>query len=394
MSTRQEQITRDTLANRTHRPLKTYTAAPTIGARKYRFPAVAGAAMVVTLYVLSYPLNLGPGRPPTESETVFSYFAENLGEAQLCDKISWAAFQRYSTLFAGGGSSFARSDCYESVAIRRHAPTVCWRVRPLVDVNPISAGYSALSCRRRVAQGGRSYVSLATGTLIRAFEALGYDPDQLHLEGVIEPAIRPADVYRSLERESGVVDTVQRALDQPHATLQSNDKNYLTHLAAVATGDARWCDRIPERQAVATEPMPFRDWCYLTLAFNTRDVRVCERMTPAASEAKVIEAKAAGVRPDIADQLSAHAQCARIDKWIGPRLRYGPEVPQDPLQTERLIAALGHEMPRARDWPPDQIAAYYSRFLDALQVDAPVDPRRAAARAKLIGRITARAELP
>jgi hypothetical protein len=69
-------------------------------------------------------------------------------------------------------------------------------------------------------------------------------------------------------------------------------------------------------------------------------------------------------------------------------------VPQDPLQIQRLIAALGHDMPRARDWPPYEIAAYYSRFLDALQADRPADPRREAASAKLIGRITALPEIP
>jgi hypothetical protein len=358
-------------------------------ARKYRLFAAAGALIAALLFLLTWAPYFGAHRLPTESEMVFSYFAESLGEATLCEKISWAAFQRNSLFFGGGGASFARSDCYESVAVRNHDPAVCWKVRPLVDVNPISAGYSALSCRHRATQGGRSYVSLLPETVIRSFNVLGYDVDQLYLEGVIEPAILPADVYRSLEREAGIVDRVQQALARPNATLSSHDKGFLVHFAAATSGDVRWCERIPESEPVATEEIPFRDWCYLTVAFNTQDVRVCERMAPAAAEAKVIKAKAAGVRPDIAEQLSAREQCARIDKWVGPRLRYGPEVPQDPLKTQRLIAALGHDMPRARDWPPYQIAAYYSRFLDGLQADRPGDPQHEAARAKLIARITA-----
>jgi hypothetical protein len=46
-------------------------------------------------------------------------------------------------------------------------------------------------------------------------------------------------------------------------------------------------------------------------------------------------------------------------------------------------------MPRARDWPPSEIAAYYARFLDALQSGPQDDRMRAAARAKLIARINA-----
>ncbi len=355
---------------------------------KPRLLVAAGACIASALFLTWAPY-LRSHRPPSESDRVFSYFAENLGEASLCEKISWAAFQRYSMLFAGGGASFARSDCYESVAVKNKDPALCWRVRPLVDVNPMSDGYSALSCRRRVRQGSGSSVSIAPETLIRSFESLGYDADELQSEGVVGPVIRPLDVYRRLAAELGIVARVEQALSRPDAALTAADKNYLVHLGAVSSGDPRWCERIPAAAAVDTERIPFRDWCYLTLAYNTMDARVCERMSPAASEAVVIAAKGHGVRPEIAEQLSARTQCARIAHWVGPRPRYGPEAPQDPAQIERLIAATGMVMPKARDLPRYEIAAYYERFLDALREVRPGDPRRAAARTKLIARIKA-----
>ena len=211
-------------------------------------------------------------------------------------------------------------------------------------MDPFSAGYSAVACRRRVADGGRGYVSLAWDTEIRAFETLGYNIDQLHLEGVIEPAIRPIDVYRGLEHKAGVVDRVQEALLEPGGSLSSDDRNLLAHLGAVATGDARWCERIPARDTVVKEQMPFRDWCYLTLAYNTRDARICERMAPAASEAKVVEAKANGMRAEIAEQLSAQANCSRIGKWVGPPPHYGPEEPLDAAQIHQLAGCIGLRM--------------------------------------------------
>ena len=72
-------------------------------------------------------------RAASEYETVLYYFAQNVGEPGLCDHISWAAYARYSVIFGGGGASYDRSDCYERVAEARYDPSVCWRVRPLVD---------------------------------------------------------------------------------------------------------------------------------------------------------------------------------------------------------------------------------------------------------------------
>ena len=139
-------------------------------------------------------------------------------------------------MFGGGGASYARSDCYEAVAVRNRDRAVCWNVRPLVDIDPLSAGYSALSCRRRVTQGGGGQISLAPEKLTRAFDVLGYDVDTLHLEGVIGPAIRPADVYRGLERKPGMVERVAQALAGPDAALSAEDQNFLVHLAAVTAG--------------------------------------------------------------------------------------------------------------------------------------------------------------
>jgi len=110
-------------------------------------------------------------------------------------------------------------------------------------------------------------------------------------------------------------------------------------------------------------------------------------MTPAAAETTVLAAKAAGVRPKIAEQMGLHAECARIAKRLGPRLHYGPEVPSDDQQTQRLFTALGVVMPSAHNWSPNAIAAYYQQFLFALWPGDSPDPIRDAARAKLVRRL-------
>ena len=107
-------------------------------------------------------------------------------------------------------------------------------------------------------------------------------------------------------------------------------------LAAVATANPDICAHIPANQRVNEVAAPLRDWCFYTVAFYTQDIRVCDRMMLSAAEATVLAVKAAGVRPEIAEQMGLHAECARIAKRLGPRLHYGPEVPSDDHQTQPL----------------------------------------------------------
>ena len=348
--------------------------------------------MIALVVTLGFALSYTPGlflalRSPTERETVLYYFAQNIGEPALCGQISWAAHRSYSVLFGGGGVSFWRSDCYERVAEARHDPSICWLVRPWVDLDPLSSGYSAFSCRRGAKGGYISGIALPNDLLIRTFRQLGYDVDQLYLEGVIPPAIRVRDVYLGLERDAAVVARAKHLLEHRTPSVHADDRSYLAQLVAVATADPDFCAYIPADQRVNQVAAPLRDWCYYTVAFDTQDIRVCERMTPAAAETTVLAANAAGVRPEIAEQMGLHAECARIAKRLGPRLHYGPEVPSDDQQTQRLFTALGVVMPSAHNWSPNAITAYYQQFLFALWPGDSPDPIRDAARAKLVRRL-------
>jgi hypothetical protein len=351
---------------------------------------IAAIAAVIGAVLSFSPGFLRVHRSQTPHETLLYYFAQEIGEPALCDQISWAAYQRYSILFAAGGASYFRSDCYEQVAEARHGASVCWKVRPLVDFDPISPGYSALACRRRTREHYSSGIALDNEVLISTFERLGYDIDHLYLEGVIEPAIKIEDVYRGLEKNTAAISYAQQLTVTPSSLMAGDDASYLADLAAIGSADAKWCAYIPPGQALSLEQAKFRDWCYFTLATNTHDVRVCERMSPASAEPKVIAAESHGVRPNIAEQLSLHSQCSSMERNMasGTRIRYGPELPADPNQIQRLIADLGIAVPLANSWPASEKAAYYQRFLFSL------DPRfddevHNAARARLLRKLLA-----
>ena len=70
------------------------------------------------------------------------------------------------------------------------------------------------------------------------------------------------------------------------------------------------------------------------------------------------------MRPDIAEQLSLHAECRSIERDItfGTHLRYGPELSPDSRQTQRLIAAMGIAMPLATNWQASEKGASISAF--------------------------------
>jgi hypothetical protein len=355
----------------------------------------AFAAIGIVGLVLSYVPDFWlPRRPETAHETILYYFAQNLGAPALCGRISWAAFQSNSRLFAGGGASFWRSECYERVAQIRDDASICWQVRPLVDLDPLSAGYSAVSCRRRTLAGYRAGIALPAEVLVRTFERLGYDIDEMGRDPGTPRAIRWQDVYRTLERDPAVLARTQQLLTHPDASLEPQHLSYLAHLAAIGTADPRWCAYIPAGQTIAQVAGPFRDWCYLTVASNSNDTRICDRMTPASQEATVLEAEAHGVRPEIAEQLGLHTECMRSVAHVGPRLHYGAELPLDEQNAQRLFGALGVVMPSAHDWPVADIARFYQGFLFSLWPAQRPDVDRDAARATLVARLLALPNTP
>ena len=358
--------------------------------------ATAGIAAFVC-FALSYSPGLFMySRPATEREDILYFFAEQTGEPVLCDQISWRVYARYSRMFAGGGASYMRSDCYERTAEARRQPSICWKVRPLVDFGWVSPGYSALACRRRTLRHESSGTALPDEVFVRTFERMGYDIDHMPSEAIFPPAILPRDVYLSLASDPAAIARAEQLLMKPSpdaaATAhEPEDRLYLANLAAIATSDPRWCDYIPSDVHLRPDYPAFRDTCLYELAINALDPKICARMTPMALDPKAIEAKQHGVRPDIAEQLTLHADCDRLTHpkaGIPRALHYGAELPMEPEQTMRLIVSLKGAMPSARGWSVADKARYFHNFLFGLWPPER-DAIHVAVRAELVRRLLA-----
>ena len=359
--------------------------------RRLIFLALCAGALAVL--ACAYPLwTFGAARPATAREKLLRYFAGEIGAPEVCDAISWDAFQRYNALFAGGGASYARSDCHEAAARRARDAGLCWRVRPLVDFDPSSShGYSAIGCARRVLRNEPpSAAGPSDAELLTAFAAMGYDIDELPREGVIGPAVDIRETYRAATRNDAVVARAKALLESGQETPGEAEAAYLASLVSAATRAPEWCERIPSGVIIAEAHQgPFRDWCVFTLASDTGNPRFCDALPPARSDAKTLEAIARGVAPAIAEQLSLQHQCRRQAGRASTGSVYGAQTPSDPALTRRLLALLGQTTPSARALPAAQQADYYRQFLYALWPGAQEKAAVTAARAKLIARLTA-----
>jgi hypothetical protein len=325
-------------------------------------------------FLRASPGTLRLARAATPRESAFFYFAEHLGATELCEQISWSVYQSYSVMFAGGGGSYMRSDCFERAAELRHDLSICWKVRPLVDLSFVFPGYSAMSCRRRVKAGEHSATAIPHRQLVEMFERMGYDIDDMPTLTVFPPAVQARDEWIRLERNSTAL-AKARALVSSNAasggaeTAESNDIDYLADLVAHAGGDARICEQVRPDTIVMDGGWRLRDWCEFTVASNQGDVRLCQLLPPPESERATIDSITRGMRPEIARQLSMRGKCEHQASTITPQRppRYGATVPPDDGQIRRIVTLLGQPFQSARAWSVDEQAAYFQNVLFALE---------------------------
>jgi hypothetical protein len=323
-------------------------------------------------------------------EEFYWYMAQQLHEPSICDKISWAAKLPGGFLFA---PSYERSGCYAMVAGRDRNRWPCLKVRRLGAQSLFDSQLSMVSCLRDATKGSQSGTALSGESLVRFFRMMGYEPDELHTEGVTRPIVDVRDIYRRLPEQPDVAARVGaslQALERARGSTarDATDAAYLGDLAALASRDAGWCQRIPEDLPLTAQKQHFRDWCLFTLAVNLQDGELCRRIPIRPYPI----ARAAELPPEhvrqITLQMSLRTQCERQVHSAYPHTaRYAPEVPSDDEQTSRLIVLLGYPIPRASSLPVQRLGEAYALFLTVLTgADASL---YAPARRRLIERVKA-----
>ncbi|MGA8041362.1 MAG: hypothetical protein WCA37_01035 [Terracidiphilus sp.] len=345
-------------------------------------------------------------RSPNRYDLFHAYMAQELNAPSLCRMIPWS-------VRVGPGiddaASYARSDCYETVAGNTGNPWLCWQVKRLgaVSLRHQTSVWSCVARARRHEQGG---MALAPEELVEFFRLMGYVPDTLQLEGVTPALVQVKAIYRGLTDRIGVktggsagrdevavvpgsvgqglllrriagligdvdVPLARRAGDALHGA-------YLADMAAMASQDWRWCMKIPMEIQLHGERSGFRDRCLLKVATETRDAGVCAHLSPAANKAA----------PDPSGRPRGESLAADCRLQASSRLpavtHYGPEVPADDAQTRALLEALKVEIPRATDLPQEQIYDAYMQFLHELN-GRKQDAAHVAARRRLIAHVEA-----
>ena len=137
---------------------------------------------------------------------------------------------------------------------------------------------------------------------------MGYDPDTIQLEGITPAIVQVKDIYSRLTDRFGIAIRTQAA-GGPHEVLVPGTVNqaelvkriedaiggpgetanakitdivnvaYLADMAAMVSKDSQWCFRIIYRTCRSTtERGAFGNWCLFTLAKETGDDALCERI--------------------------------------------------------------------------------------------------------------------
>lgn len=342
-----------------------------------------------------------PGaRPPDKFDEFVRYIAQELAEPALCEKIPWTATESGGF---GYGPSYERSECYETIAGNTKNPQICAQVRRLGAEKPGIEQTSPESCMKRAKEGFNSGMGIPHGDLVGFFDRMGYDPDSIQLEGITPPLVVVKDIYRQLPDRYGLairsaaaggphevlepgsvnqaelVKRVENVVGDPDAPLKAQTGDvvnaaYLADLAAMVGKDPRWCFKIPPGLPLATERGGFRNWCVFTVARESKDIALCERI-PVPSDGSDV-------------RMSLQAECKReVSSTIPSWTHYGPEVPADDDRVRALLALLKVDIPRARDLPPDRIYEGYDRFLQELARGK--DAKHLAARGRFIERMKA-----
>lgn len=349
--------------------------APSWRAHKWPWIAIGSALLLVLLSasgITSWPDELRGMRPASEQDEFFRYIAQELAEPSLCAKIPWASRLPGGFFIA---PSYERSACYDFIAGRTRNPWPCLKVRRLGGVSLLGEQTSMWSCLRDAWRGMNAGIGVSPATLAAYFSKMGYDADTLHLEGITPPVINLREVYRQFANQPDLVPRIVEATAPSRApNLASSDPAsfaYLTDMAALVSKDAKWCARIPAEMELATQKARFRDWCFFTLASNTRDISLCRRIP---------------IRPDQTDpRLSLQSNCDRQVNTSYSVGRYGPEVPADDDRIRTVMSLLQYAIPRGGDMPAEAIYAAYMRFLEELNRNT--DARHAEARRRFISRV-------
>jgi hypothetical protein len=337
---------------------------------------------------------------PDKYDEFVRYIAQQLAEPSLCEKIPWTVTE------SGGfsyGPSYERSECYETIAGNTKNPQICAQVRRLGPVKPQIEQTSPESCMKRAKEGFNSGMGIPHEDLVGFLDRMGYDPDTIQLEGITPPLVAVKDLYRQLPDRYGLairsaaaggprevlepgivnqaelVKRVENGIGGPDAPLRAQTGDvvnaaYLADLAAMVSNDSRWCFKIPAGLPLATERGGFRNWCVFTVARESKDIALCERIP---------------VPSDGSDaRMSLQAECKReISSTIPSNTHYGPEVPADDDRVRALLVLLKVDIPRAKDLPLDRIYEGYDRFLNELARGK--DAKHLAARRRLIERVEA-----
>ena len=346
--------------------------------------AIASIIAVVAAIVFLPRPNLSAMRAPNAYETFYQYVAFELDAPELCEKLSLSAMLPGGIFIA---PSYARSDCYDKLARRYDRPRLCLSARRLGSISIFSQQTSRSSCLVDVLRYAPD-VAVSTympspSDLVSIFAGMGYRPEELYREGITPPLLNLPDAYRRLVKYPDLLDRIRRitAASSTFATPTPSERMRLFELAAHASNDVSWCERIPadlldprSKRNTKVPSLFQRDRCVLEIASNVRRPDLCKSIPD-----RPDDWPGAMSRREFCKQQASRPR----DKYI-----YGPPAPDSDEEARTIISTLGYPLPDVQDVAAYEVASAYFYFIWQMSRADKATPA-VAARARFLARVAA-----
>lgn len=320
----------------------------------YRFVMLA-AVVAILFFIFTPPISVqtGPATPrfafaglklPTDLDNFFYLVALNFKTAEPCRKID--------PLADGGGGGWSprgfqvvslKSNCYDELAKRLHDPALCDAVKPVSTLTLDGSGMNKSGCLANI----NGPLTLAgpdphnMRPFVRILQQLGYGDQQVaaSLHRLLTYNDYLPYIWRTLHNDPQFIARLNgsRSYAEPPSAAHLRPAHLLEFLYQMAAVDNRspaLCGRISQNSTFMDHlgaTALLRSRCYIALAHNTGDDRLCTQLPRS------------GSFPDINNAYDSLESCQRaVASLNASGLQDGPPVFPDPAMLTLALIEIGY----------------------------------------------------
>ena len=231
-------------------------------------------------------------KPPTDLDNFYYIVAMNLEAPTLCSRINPRANGDVGRSAAAGYQvRTLRSSCYRNLAEMLHNPSLCNQVIPVRTDTLDGSKLNKASClaEEDFVQTIAVPAPFQMDSFVRLMRRIGYGDQEVAEAEYTDhnPLNSPTcAAYKRLRDDPVLLERLHAAPSYAEPRSRSgiraaNPLEFLFQMVAVDRPDAELCAKVSPNATFADtggKTAVLQSRCYLSIAFNTRDASLCERL--------------------------------------------------------------------------------------------------------------------